>query len=60
MIRDFMKEKIVVIKLTEKQYELLRETLLMTEDEGPTGEGWKSDELKELIDDIEKMAELSK
>ena len=55
-----MKEKIIVIKLTEKQYELLRETLFMTEDEGPTGEGWKSVELKELIDDIEKMAKLSK
>jgi hypothetical protein len=55
-----MKEKSIVIKLTEKQYELLRETLTMSQDEGPTGEGWKSKELMELIDDIETMAELSK
>ena len=51
-------QKMIIIVLSEKQAENLSNILWDTQDEGPVGEGWASDELEELrgiIDDtIEK------
>ena len=43
----------VTLRLTPRQYEKLLDVLIESQDEGPKGEGWKSDELTALVDFIE-------
>jgi len=38
------------IVLTDDQFDLLVDNLIQIQDKGPDGEGWKSDELVELIE----------
>ncbi len=40
----------VEIKLTRRQVEKLYDVLVFAQDEGPSPEGWVSDELEELRD----------
>lgn len=40
------------IGLTDEQYQKLLEVLELTQDEGPHGEGWKSDELCAVIEAV--------
>ena len=42
----------VTIDLTDEQYCLLKDLLLDYDDCGPLGEGWQSDALKNLCDEI--------
>jgi len=44
----------VIITLTREQAEKLEDVLSFTQDEGPWGEGWQSDELMELCEIVEK------
>ena len=46
--------KKVIIELTPEQSENLEYILWRTQDEGPDGEGWASDELQELRDIVEE------
>jgi len=52
-----MKKDIYTVKITEQQKALLLDCLSDHCDCGPTGEGWKSDELSDLIKSIEKQTE---
>jgi hypothetical protein len=48
----------IIIKLTKEQAEKLSEVLWDTQDEGPCGEGWASDELSELRGIVDAALEL--
>ena len=43
------------IELTKNEYEKLMDVLRETYDEGPPREGWKSDELEQLIEKLETV-----
>ena len=42
--------------LTDDEYLQLKDALMQVQDEGPLGEGWKSQELCDLISKIEAAA----
>lgn len=42
-----------LLTVSDKQYLFLMDILNETQDEGPRGEGWKSDELLQLIEALE-------
>ncbi len=48
-------KSVLAIELTPQQLEKLVDVLVCTTDEGPAGEGWKSDELKELCAIVERV-----
>lgn len=43
-----MNKPLITVEFTPSQFELLRVTILYSNDCGPVGEEWKSEELKEL------------
>lgn len=45
------------IELTEDQYDLLKGLIWSSQDEGPEGHGWKSEQLQELADLIDSAGE---
>lgn len=47
----------VYLELTLKQAEELEHVLFFAEDEGPLGEGWKSDKLDALCKDVHSQLE---
>lgn len=45
------------LKLSYRDVQYLHDLLENTQDEGPDGAGWKSDQLRRIIDAIENLEE---
>lgn len=55
-----MSNNLVILRLTPDETDKLEEALMFYQDEGPDGEGWKSQELKVLAEKIYTAVELAK